>query len=301
MLRRFTLPAALVSATSLRCISAESIDRVGQARVAINNLWAQHGNDPISPLSAIHNEGARLDAPSEANARIAECAAAARGIMDTFKLSPQVARDEDITSALGDALERLLLLLVPLEPESVPYVERALLMAARAQHELGIRTVQHLFARTRTYAEALTLFHLLRQCHVKMNMHSYYAMVFCLQRLEEESWALRFREEAMQRRGKLSQKKQSEASSAAEHKSGKQQLPEDASEPSVQALTFILSGCDNQLLPESKPWIGRVAFSDAEGSYSLDATTKTADHFDQLSNDWAARFRENNATVEQTK
>jgi hypothetical protein len=290
-----TITSSRLAATQ-RFLSAEGLERAGAARAQINALWAEHGNDPVSPLSAVHNEHSQLPAsPSEVDARIAQCAAAARALMDQFKLTPQVPIEEDVTSALGDAFERLLLLLVPLESESVPYVERALMMAARSRYELSIRAVQHLFARTRTYAEALTLFHLLRQCQVKMTMHSYYAMIFCLQRLEEESWALKFREETI-RRGK-----QNNNEKAAEGKDRGLVEPGDVSAPSVQGLEFILRGCDNQLLPESKPWLGRVAFSDAEGAYSFDATTKSADSFDALGRDWAQRFKNTSPAAEAKK
>lgn len=261
--------------SSSRGISTEALERATHARRTINALWTKHANDVVSPLSSSTTSTSSKKNQSEEN--IESCGASARQLMDQFKMTPQVPRDEDITHALGGTFEKLLVLLVPLSPENVHYVERLLLMAARSQYEITINTVQHLFARTRTYAEALTLFNLFRTCHVKMNMHAYYSMVYCLQRLEEESWAIRFREQTVEREKIL-----------ASNKNGNQNLePEEASAPSLQALEFILKGCDNQLLPESKPWLGRVAFADAAPDV---AATKTSD-FDALGVAWAKRFR----------
>lgn len=273
-MRRFSLNIKSIS--SVRSITSEALDRATNARRAINALWSKHANDVVSPLAA---GGSTPTEFNEASENIDLCASSVRQLMDQFKMTPQVARDEDITHALGGGFEKLLVLLVPLSPENVPYLERLLLMAARSQFEITIRTVQHLFARTRTYAEALTLFNLFRTCHVKMNMHAYYSMVYCLQRLEEESWAIRFREQSQERERTVSAMPEKERAKLVD--------PEDAAAPSLQALEFILRGCDNQLLPESKPWLGRIAFADAEPGV---APTKTSD-FDALGSAWAKRFR----------
>jgi hypothetical protein len=283
-----------------RWLSAEAIDRAGNARRGILALWARHGDDVVSPLASPSAEtGVKQQLDQNAD-RAERCSRDARTLMDQFRLTPQVARDDDITHALGDALEKLLIMLVPLKPaatgtaaggDNAAYVERLLLMAARAQYEIPIRTVQHVFARTATYAEALTLFHLFRTCHVRMNMHAYYAMVQCLQRLEEESWALRFREEFDERVRTVAATTAGGASAAAagseEVSDGAALAPEAAAAPSLQALEFILRGCEGQLLPEAKPWLGRVAFADAgEGV----APTRTSD-YDALGATWAQRFR----------
>ena len=275
-MRRFTLN--LPSVSCARSISTEALERATTARRTINALWSKHSNDVISPLSS--SSSSSSSSPNiQSIESIESCGAAARQLMDQFKMTPQIPRDEDITHALGGSFEKLLVLLVPLSPENVHYVERLLLMAARSQYEITIHTVQHLFARTRTYAEALTLFNLFRTCHVKMNMHAYYSMVYCLQRLEEESWAIRFREQTVEREKILS--------SSSSSTSNQELSPEQNAAPSLQALEFILKGCDNQLLPESKPWLGRVAFSDAAPEV---AATKNSD-FDALGSAWAKRFR----------
>lgn len=284
-MRRFIPRAFFVSANASSliqqqsAISTEALDRATNARHAINVLWQKHANDVVSPLASPKNSASSSPtvAFNENLENIEACSYAARLTMDRFKMTPQTPRDEDITHALGGGFEKILILLVPLSPENVSYVERLLLMAARAQYEINIRTIQHLFARTRTYAEALTLFNLFRTCHVKMNMHAYYSMVYCLQRLEEESWAIRFREQTLEREKKIASTPAAAANAT----------PEDATAASVQALEFILKGCENQLLPESKPWLGRVAFADAEVGV---APTKTSD-YDALGSSWARRFR----------
>lgn len=267
-------------------ISTEALDRATNARHAINVLWQKHSNDVVSPLAS--PSSASTTDPSiafnENMENIESCSSSARLIMDRFKMTPQTPRDEDITHALGGGFEKILILLVPISPENVSYIERLLLMAARAQYEINIRTIQHLFARTRTYAEALTLFNLFRTCHVKMNMHAYYSMVYCLQRLEEESWAIRFREQTLEREKKNTSKIGEDSNDDSQQQ---QTTPEDAAAPSIQALEFILKGCENQLLPESKPWLGRVAFADAEVGV---APTKTSD-YDALGSAWTKRFR----------
>lgn len=276
-MRRFIGSSSpLLVCGSRRGITTDALERATNARRNINALWAKHANDVVSPLSSSSSSSSSSKIQSIES--IESCGASARQLMDQFKMTPQVPRDEDITHALGGTFEKLLVLLVPLSPENVHYVERLLLMAARSEYEITINTVQHLFARTRTYAEALTLFNLFRTCHVKMNMHAYYSMVYCLQRLEEESWAIRFREQTVEREKILSSQR---------NNSSNDKEPEDASAPSLQALEFILKGCDNQLLPESKPWLGRVAFSDAAPDV---AATKTSD-FDALGSAWAKRFR----------
>ena len=144
-------------------------------------------------------------------------------------------------------------------PKSVEYFERMLAVAARNGTELSIRTIQHLFARCRKYSEALTVFHALRKAGVRMNMHAYYAMCFCLQRLEEESWAIKMREAIA-----------------------------ESDEVSPQAVQFVLDGCPNQLLPENKPWLGRIVFADADPE---SATTKgAAADFDAFGRKWTARY-----------
>ena len=100
-------------------------------------------------------------------------------------------RDDDVTRALGDALDRLLLLTVPLGEgqEPVAAFETVLRCAGRAGRELSVRTIQQLLSRTENYGEAMALFYAMRKANVNMSMEAYYAILYSLQRLEEESGA----------------------------------------------------------------------------------------------------------------
>jgi hypothetical protein len=236
--------------TARRWVSAAAVEASAAARAEIAELWARR---PV--VSApITQQATGVSGPA------AEISKAARALMDKYHISPETSRDEDVTAALGEAFDRLLLLLVPLDsPEATAHFERLITLAAKNGQELSLRTIQHVFARCQSYPEALAVFHAMRKCGVRMNVQSYYAVCFCLQRLEEESWALRFREDV--------------------DKSG---------DLSPQALQFILEGCSNQLVPENKPWLGRVVFADSDADQ---ATTKgaTAD-YDALGKQWATRY-----------
>jgi hypothetical protein len=228
-----------------RLVSAAAAELSIVARADIGKLWTNHG----SVVAAV--AGTEAAAPASP---------AARELIDKYKIHPATSRDEDITPALGEAFDRLLLLLVPFEsPDASEYLERLFTVAAKHGMELSLRTIQHLFARCQSYPEALSVFHCLRKSNVKLNMHAYYAMCFCLQRLEEESWALRFQEK-VKKSGKLS----------------------------PQAAQFILDGCAEQLLPESKPWLGRVVFADVDPE-GTGAAGRDAD-YDALGQQWAERY-----------
>jgi hypothetical protein len=106
--------------------------------------------------------------------------------------------------------------------------------------------------------QALSLFHSLRTCGVSMNVQTYYAMIYCLQRLEEESWSLRNKEEV-----------------------------EKAQSVSPSVIDFLVDGCESQLLPESKPWIGRVHFHDTG---VVNPHDPGAD-YDAMGEEWIQRYR----------
>ncbi|CCW68617.1 unnamed protein product [Phytomonas sp. Hart1] len=184
-------------------------------------------------------------------------------ILETYHLTPSTPREEDVCRGLGDALDRLLLLCVPFSNTvGTTQLEQILHLTGRLGRKLSVRTVQHLFSRTNSYAEALAVFYALRRCNFSMNMETYHAMMYSLQRLEEEGWAIRFHDDYVQSRG------------------------ESLSE---QALDFVLSGINNQLLPENKPWLGRIMFSDVNDA---SAARQTQDSFDELGKLWLDRYRE---------
>lgn len=224
-------------ASALLLLSAEGLKRAADTRRHLNALWAN-----ASGLSQ------------------SQRAAEVRAAMDTAALSVDTPREEDVTRALGEGFDRLLLMLVPLEPESQPYLERALSLAGRAGIELSLRTVQHLFARVASYSQAIQVFHTMRQCRVAMRVEAYHAMLFCLQRLEEESWCRRFNDDLRRTNNAVTS----------------------------QALDFVVNGCENQLIPESKPWIGRVMFADTE----LGAKGTSDAEFDAMGAMWTQRFRD---------
>lgn len=246
----------LFAATGLRLITPAASESAVAARKEINALWKAHSND--FQASILNGE--------EENAAAAAAAPKVRELMDKYAMDPAAtARDDDITPALGDAFDRLFLMLVPSDgPSNAAYIDRVLQLAARNGTAIALRTIQHAFARTTSYGEALGLFHSMRKAAVRMDMHAYYAMLFCLQRLEEESWAAKYREQLLK-----------------------------TDELSAEALQFILQGCDNQLVPESEPWRGRVVFADAEGA---DRRMGNAD-FDALGAQWSKRYEDAKPTA----
>ncbi len=253
--RKLATSASLASChfgtVSRRWLSTEAMERSNTLRSEINALWRANSmvSSPIS--EAVHGADEVTSKGSSA---------AARALMDKYAVAPETARDEDVTTALGEAFDRLLLLLVPFDtPGASEYFDRLLQVAAKNDLELTIRTVQHVFARCATYSEALAVFHAMRKAGVRMNMHAYYAMLFCLQRLEEESWAVKFRDDIARN-----------------------------DEVDAQALQFILDGAPGQLLPENKPWLGRVVFADADPEGAT--TDGTRADYDALGKQWATRY-----------
>lgn len=180
--------------------------------------------------------------------------------MKEFDINPATPRENDVIKGLGEAFDRLLLLTVPFsEKDGSMLLESLLTCAARQGREIPVRTIQHLFARCASYPEALAIFYAMRKCGIAMNMEAYYAMVYSLQRLEEESWALKFADEV------------------------------DATKSvSEQAFDFIVNGCENQLLPENKPWLGQVMYRDQDAA----SARLGKDAYDALSDKWLERYKQ---------
>lgn len=258
---------------------------------------------------------------------------AVNNILERYQLDgTSTPLEEDVGRGLGDALDRLILLCLPAATVAVPAgrppteeeegglakagteesgsrsagregtatLERVLFLASRHGRRLTVRLVQHLFARTGSYSEALWVFHALRCAHVAMNMETYHAMLYSLQRLEEEGWAQQFHDECLE-----NMKKADEAEAGKQ--SGEQQPPRvsgSAGGVSEQAMEFILRGVQNPLMPENKPWLGRVMYGNGTGntselnesgpeSFSTVASTmkQTAKSWDELGSQWLDRYR----------
>lgn len=232
-----------------RATAMGTMERAAAARREIYDLWrtVSSAEEADTTESTGKNDTDRL--------------AGVNRILDTYKIDPSTPREEDVCRGLGDALDRLLLLCVPLPATSgTEHLERVLQATGRQGRRLSVRTVQHLFARTGTFAEALAIFYALRRCHFAMSMESYHAMLYSLQRLEEEGWALRFHDEVAKNKGSVSE----------------------------QALDFVLRGVDNQLMPENKPWLGRIMFAEQDNAASEKQTRQS---YDELGQAWVERYK----------
>lgn len=229
---------------------SDTLRRCAEGRRRINDLWTTTSRDPY----AIYK------------------------VMTELEIHPAVALERDVTRGLGEGLERLLVLAVEgmsraeedrLEgrgghPDAMKYVSDVLKCAARNGIEFEIRTVQHVFARCYNYVQALALFDEIKRCGIAMHAHAYYAMVFCLQRLEEESWGRQFN---------------------AERKANKDAI-------TSEMMEFVLNGCENQLVPENKPYLGRVMFSDVPQVF---ANSKGTD-FDATGKEFIKRYQQERPT-----
>lgn len=250
-------------------------------------------------------------------------------LLDKFNMHATVPLEEDVSRGLGDALDRLILMCVPLAvpsraeslhvskaeakhgqatesaersngggpPSSSPapadnastvLLERVLRLASRQGRRLTVPLVQHLFARTRSYSESLAIVHVLRCTHFAMNMETYHAMLYSLQRLEEESWAERFREEYLESCAQVEQ----EGGEAADAEPCTGGLSE-------QALDFILRGVQSPLMPENKPWLGRIMYGNGEvapedGYFASSPTSakETMKSWDEASRIWIERYKQ---------
>lgn len=222
-------------------------------------------------------------------------------LLKKYSLGIRTPLEEDVGRGLGDALDRLILMCVPLPPlryggtlrslkheqedkiqgeikeeeeeeDPLGVLLQVLQIASRQGRRLTVRLVQHLFARTNSYAEALSVFYTLRRAHFAMNMETYHAMLYSLQRLEEEGWAKRFREEYLQRLESFTNAQKGVGGEAdmenVEERSTQrgEREKESCKGISEQGLEFILRGVESPLLPENKPWIGQIMYgSDAGG------------------------------------
>ena len=189
--------------------------------------------------------------------------------MDKYQMTPLSSKDRvDVSRSLGNYMDRLLLMLVPISKEAVPYLERILGLYLSNAIPLSVQTVQHLFARTSTYSEALSLFYTLRTSRIVMSTETYFAIIFCLQRLEEESWGKRYNVLV----SKLTEQHNTDSTLL--------KLPE-------KALDFIMEGCENALMPENKPWLGKVLLEDS----SIGRAESTDKNFDAEDEIWFQRYR----------
>eukprot|EP00796_Vickermania_ingenoplastis_P004700 gene4700-3393_t len=275
------------------------MERAAAARREIFDLWATVGaweeqqEDPLATLTEAGGE------PQRRYQALLE-------LLNKYELDVTTPAEADVSRWIGDALDRLVLLCVPLPPGGpTDLLERVLLLAGRQGRQLSVRLVQHLFARTSTYTEALIVFHTLRRANVAMNMQTYHAMLYSLQRLEEEGWAKRFRDEYLQRgtgTTRTAEGVEGSSSSATEEEDGG---------VSEQALEFILRGTQSPLLPENKPWLGRIMYENGAGGSREDdeeaalglgaltssaaATRQTTQSWDQLGALWLQRYRRGDA------
>ncbi|KPI87864.1 hypothetical protein ABL78_3021 [Leptomonas seymouri] len=244
---------------------AHVMERAAEARREIHDLWARTTEVEEQQQALVTS----TDPPTteEANAteaRLAEerCAAVA-ALLEKYQLAPTTAREGDVSRGLGDALDRLLLLCVPLSStHGTDLLLKLMQVCARQGRQLSMRTIQHLFARTNSYAEALAIFYAMRRSNFAMSMEAYHTMLYSLQRLEEEGWAQRFHEEYAASKG------------------------QEISEP---ALDFILRGVDNQLLPENKPWLGRIMFAETTENAAVQKQSRVS--FDAMGQLWVGRYK----------
>eukprot|EP00009_Paramoeba_aestuarina_P005616 CAMPEP_0201519978 /NCGR_PEP_ID=MMETSP0161_2-20130828/10395_1 /ASSEMBLY_ACC=CAM_ASM_000251 /TAXON_ID=180227 /ORGANISM="Neoparamoeba aestuarina, Strain SoJaBio B1-5/56/2" /LENGTH=220 /DNA_ID=CAMNT_0047918187 /DNA_START=358 /DNA_END=1020 /DNA_ORIENTATION=+ len=176
-------------------------------------------------------------------------------VIDSLALDPSSPIEDDISKGFGESLDRLLILTVKASGwclqesahgEVGNTVSNSLstalpkLLGCVSRHgiALDIKTVQHMFSSCYNYAQALTVFEEIKLCGMKMDSGVYYAMIYCLQKLDEESWGRTFHKERM-----ATQK------------------------TSSAAMKFVLHGSDAQLLPENKPHIGRVMYADVHQAF----------------------------------
>ncbi|KAH9600300.1 hypothetical protein LSM04_002913 [Trypanosoma melophagium] len=259
-----TTTSSPIGSTTTTTTTTEENDR-GEKTTGTASLGKSSTTDVYTVMekaSAARGEIHELWLSTEATSDVEQRTQRVAELIEKYELDPSTPREEDVSRGLGDAFDRLLLLCIPLSKSSAnstEHLERLMHLAGRNGRELSVRTIQHLFARTDSFTEALAIFYAMRRCHVAMNMEAYYAMLYSLQRLEEEGWAQRFSEEYKEE-GKLSE----------------------------QAMDFVVKGINNALLPENKPWLGRVMFGDRD----VPAQRRDAHDFDELSATWTQRYKE---------
>ncbi|CAJ1030105.1 hypothetical protein Q4I32_005426 [Leishmania shawi] len=245
------------------------MERAADARREIYELWSSTARAEEHVQSSATSMSANETAAAEAKAAEERCEAVAR-LLDKHKLDPATPREEDVSRGLGDALDRLLLLCVPLSSRhGTDLLVKLMQVSARQGRQFSMRTIQHLFARTNSYAEALAVFYAMRRSNFAMSMEAYHAMLYSLQRLEEEGWAARFHEEFTASNGEAI---------------------------SEQALDFVLRGVDNQLMPENKPWLGRIMFAEVKDSVATQRQSMKS--FDEMGQLWVQRYKKGGSAPE---
>lgn len=327
---------------------ATAMERAAEARREIFELWSQVGEWESAYLEALQKEPLAVRKEKAVAAEAEEGERRYRALthlLDRYDMRLTTPLEEDVCRGLGDAFDRLLLMCVPIpcglppagarsdqkesntardedgqeedvvdklgrdgstvigsERQSSPtqLLERVLQLASRQGRRLTVRVVQHLFARTRRYTEALAVFHALRRTHFAMSMETYHAMLYSLQRLEEEGWAERFREELIENSLR--------ADDAVTN--GGQGAVSTCRGVSEQAMEFILRGVQHPLLPENKPWLGRIMYGNGAGGEEEDinergerfstaaaATKQTTKSWDALGQLWVQRYKQSDSAT----
>ncbi|KAG5474465.1 hypothetical protein LSCM1_03249 [Leishmania martiniquensis] len=241
---------------------APAMERAADARRDVHELWSRTAAAEELAQPSLNFMPTGEAAATEAKAAEERCEAVA-ALLDKYKIDPATPREEDVSRGLGDALDRLLLLCVPLSSKhGTDLLVKLMHVSARQGRQLSMRTIQHLFARTNSYAEALAIFYAMRRSNFAMSMEAYHAMLYSLQRLEEEGWAARFHEEFAASNGAA---------------------------VSEQALDFVLRGVDNQLMPENKPWLGRIMFAEVKDNKATKRQSIAS--FDAMGKLWVQRYK----------
>lgn len=264
--------------------------------------------DREAPQGANHKKGGHKEGeliwkeedqnPQEEEEEATRRYEALQHLLRKYQLDIRTPLEEDVGRGLGDALDRLILLCVPLPrmrygggipgsaakeslechargargeevDDPLGVLLQVLQVASRHGRRLTVRLIQHVFARTSNYTEALGVFHTLRRAHFAMNMETYHAMLYSLQRLEEEGWAKRFQEEYFQRVHLAKSSKEGAKRSSPSAETDEETSVNTEATPhegvSEQGLEFILRGVESPLLPENKPWIGQIMYGNGAG------------------------------------
>ena len=244
------------------------LSRCATARMKINTLWN---------LSMEENPRYQVEPHSGPSEQALDFSPyTALELFKSLEMDMKITRDEDITRGLGEAVDRLIVLLVKAvahylhekevnadvqcklsQEEVFQAIPTMLQSIARNGLSLERRTIQQVFASCYNYGQALSIFEEIKICGMTIDASVYYIMIYCLQRLDEESWGRTFSNE------RCSMK-----------------------DISLEAMKFVLHGAPNQLLPDNKPHLGRVMFSDAVDINS----TKRACDFDASGKDWHKRW-----------
>ena len=240
-------------------------------RRQINELWARSTENGLG-------KGANFDASESECSEKHASPYKVFSLIKSLDIDPGKPIENDITRGLGEAVDRLLILAVKgvawhlyrqektvmAQPELEAQAEspaQAIPMLLKCIARNGIslehKTVQHMFANCYNYAQALSIFEEMKISGMTLDATVYYTMVFCLQRLDEESWGRTFYHER-----------------------------QSMQQTSNEALKFILHGVPNQLLPGNKPHLGRVMYADVP---QVHPNGKGHD-FDATGKSWGERY-----------